>query len=145
MSSRYHKDKYFSLSLIPFFRLRSLVYLSAALVIFRHYTDILATMESAGWASEASALTHAHFSSAIAMGTLAAIAVVLRIISKSHRAVGITADDICVIVALCLFWTYIGVLFWAIFSGGGGLELPNLINYNLIGVSTYIKVNDNFL
>ena len=96
-------------------------------------------MDSSGLA-EASTLTHAHFSSAIAMGTLASLAVILRVIFKSHRAVGITADDVFIIFALCMFWTYIGILFWAIFVGGGGLELSNLINFDLNGVSTYLKV-----
>ncbi|MCJ1358286.1 MAG: hypothetical protein MMC33_008285 [Icmadophila ericetorum] len=95
-------------------------------------------MDSSGLA-EASTLTHAHFSSAIAMGTLASLAVILRVIFKSHRAVGITADDVFIIFALCMFWTYIGILFWAIFVGGGGLELSNLINFDLNGVSTYLK------
>lgn len=74
------------------------------------------------------------------MVLLATIAVSVRFISKTFTKARFSFDDYWIFLSLALFWTNLGLLYWAVFKGGGGLDMPNVREKNLKAISRYTKV-----
>ena len=75
------------------------------------------------------------------MVLLATIAVSVRFISKTFTKARFSFDDYWIFLSLAFFWTYVGLLYWAVFKEGGGLDMPNVREKNLKAISRYTKVN----
>ncbi|MCJ1478070.1 hypothetical protein MMC13_006745 [Lambiella insularis] len=79
------------------------------------------------------------FDSAVIMGGLASVAVVLRFVAKSSTKNGRTADDVFIVLALLAYWADVSVQSWGTFAGGGGLGLPNLLSHNPESIALYTE------
>ena len=80
------------------------------------------------------------FVSAVVMVVLATIAVTLRFVSKGYTKARYSYDDIGIGLSLAAFWADVGVLTWAVFKAGGGLDMPNIEKIDLASLSLYIEV-----
>lgn len=76
------------------------------------------------------------------MVVLATIAVIIRFISKSFTKARFSSDDYWIFPSLAAFWTHFGLSSWAILKGGGGLDMQNLRDMELIGIKHYFKVRE---
>lgn len=82
------------------------------------------------------------FESATVMVILATLAVIIRFISKSLTILRFSSDDYWIFLSLAAFWTYFGLICWAVFEGGGGLDMQNLRELDWVEISVYIKVGE---
>ena len=78
--------------------------------------------------------------SSLAMGILATVGVVFRFLAKRETTFGITIDDLWLTFGLAAYWAYVGVLVWTVFEGGGGLDMHNVVQGNIAGVTIYLQV-----
>lgn len=80
------------------------------------------------------------FESSTVMAVLATLAVIIRFVSKSFTKARFSSDDCWIFLSLAAFWTHLGLSSWAIFKGGGGLDMQNLRDMDRIGITLYFKV-----
>ena len=83
---------------------------------------------------------HSIFDSAIVMAVLATAAVTVRFISKACTKARYSYDELGIGFSLAAFWLYVALLCWAVFEGGGGLDLPNIKEIEPASLSPYIEV-----
>lgn len=78
--------------------------------------------------------------STLVMGVLATVATSLRFLAKLETKAGLAADDYWIMISLATYWAYTAVTLWAVFKGGGGMDMPNIVKGDVTGITIYIQV-----
>lgn len=97
-----------------------------------------------GQIQESISSSYSTFESATVMIILATIAVILRFVSKTFTKARFSCDDYWIFLSLVALWTHLGLICWALFIAGGGLDMPNLRDLDLVKTSLYVEVRDRF-
>lgn len=84
------------------------------------------------------------FQSATVMVILATMAVIIRLVSKTFTKARFSLDDYWIVLTLAAFWTYLGLLCWAVFKAGGGLDMRNLREFDFAAILLYVEVRKIF-
>lgn len=83
---------------------------------------------------------HGLFESSVSCSVLATVALALRFVAKGRLGKGLTWDDYWLVLSLGIFWSYNGVLLYGIFVAGGGLDMPNILSFNILSIELCLKV-----
>ncbi|KAF2799253.1 hypothetical protein K505DRAFT_356733 [Melanomma pulvis-pyrius CBS 109.77] len=67
------------------------------------------------------------FNTAVTCAVISGLAVVIRISNKLWYKMGVHTDDYWIVIALALFWCNVAVLQWGTITGGGGIEMDELL------------------
>lgn len=78
--------------------------------------------------------------SALVMGILATMAIILRDLARKVTKTGPTVDHYWIASSIVIYWAYAGVTIWGVLVGGGGLDMHRIVWNDQAGIRIYLKV-----